>query len=218
LAAAGTPEAIFAHLSPDQRSKLEGLSVEVSLKKGAQLFAPGEPTKGFYLVRQGAIRVYGISPQGKEITQEIVGPPSALALGSPFSEAYHYFAEALEDSRLLLIKKKDFFNLIATDPGFAADWIRMLSLLVVYLRGRLSDLTLKGPKARIAGYLLLLAERQNSRSITIPVSRKELAILLGMTHETFYRTTKELVTQGLVQFSGRTVDILDQELLREMSE
>ena len=59
---------------------------------------------------------------------------------------------------------------------------------------------------------------QNSRSITIPVPRLELATLLGMTHETFYRTAKELVNDGLVRFSGRTVDILDQESLMEMSE
>jgi CRP-like cAMP-binding protein len=79
-------------------------------------------------------------------------------------------------------------------------------------------LTLKTPKARIASYLLLLADMQNSQSITLPVPRKELAAFLGMTHETFYRTAKELVNENLVRFAGQTVDILDRVLLAEMTE
>jgi hypothetical protein len=39
-----------------------------------------------------------------------------------------------------------------------------------------------------------------------------------MTHETFYRTAKELATEGLVRFTGQKVDILDRELLAEMTE
>ena len=94
----------------------------------------------------------------------------------------------------------------------------MLSLMVINLRRRLVDLTLTTPKARIASYLLLLAEMQNSRSIALPVPRKELANFLGMTHETFYRTAKELTNDGLVRFTGQSVDILDQDRLAEMTE
>ena len=170
------------------------------------------------MVRDGAVRVYGMSPQGKEITQEIADPGSAFALASPFAGTYHCFAEALKNSRLYLIKKKEFLELVTGDIKFAAEWIRMLSLLVVHLRRRLVDLTLKPPKARIANYILLLAEMQNSRCIALPGPRKELATFLGMTHETFYRTAKELTNDGLVRFTGQSVDILDQDLLAEMTE
>ena len=83
--------------------------------------------------------------------------------------------------------------------------------MVVSLRRRLIDLTLTTPKARIASYLLVLAEMQNSRSITLPVTRKELATFLGMTHETFYRTAKEMADAGLVRFTGQSAEILDQD-------
>jgi len=96
--------------------------------------------------------------------------------------------------------------------------MRLLSHMLIHLRRRLVDLTLKDPKARIAGYLVLLAEMQNSRSIVLPVPRKELAIFLGMTHETFYRTARELTNDGLVRFTGQSVDILDQERLAEITE
>ena len=209
---------IFTQLSPEYRHNLEQIALEVTLKKGRQLFAPGDPSRGFYVVREGAVRVYGMSPQGKEITQEIADPGSAFALASPFSGTYHCFAEGLTDSRLYLIQKQEFLDLVTGDVRFATEWMRLLSQMVIQLRRRLVDLTLKTPKARIASYFLLLANMQNSLSITLPVPRKELAAFLGMTHETFYRTAKELATDGLVRFTGQKVDILNQDLLAEMTE
>jgi CRP-like cAMP-binding protein len=218
LEAVGILEAVFIQLSPEHRRKLERIALEVSLKKGKQLFAPGDPSRGFYVVFEGAVRVYGVTPQGKEITQEIADPGSAFALASPFSGTYHCFAEALTDSRLYLIKKEEFLDLVTSDIRFATEWMRLLSQMVIQLRRRLVDLTLRTPKARIASYLLLLAEMQHSRSITLPVPRKELATFLGMTHETFYRTAKEMENEGLVKFSGYTAEIINQDLLAKIVE
>ncbi|MHB8066652.1 MAG: Crp/Fnr family transcriptional regulator [Desulfobaccales bacterium] len=209
---------IFANLSPEHLQALEEITQEISLAKGAQLFAPGDPSRGFYVVRTGAVRVYGRSPQGKEITQEIAAPGSAFALASPFAGTYHCFAVALKDSQLFLIKRQGFLDLVTGDTGFAVEWMRMLSLMAINLRRRLIDLTITTPKVRIASYLLLLAEMQDSRSLALPVPRKELANFLGMTHETFYRTAKELTNDGLVRFTGQSVDILDQDRLAEITE
>jgi CRP-like cAMP-binding protein len=208
---------IFANLSPEYLKALQEITQEIFLAKGALLFAPGDQCRGFYVVRDGAVRVYGRSPQGKEITQEIASRGSAFALASPFVGTYHCFAEALKDSRLFLIKRQGFLDLVAGDKSFAIEWMRLLSLMVINLRRRLIDLTLTPPKSRIASYLLLLGEMQNSRSVALPVPRKELANFLGMTHETFYRTTKELADGGVVRFSGQTVEIIDRDLLAEMT-
>ncbi|MHB8066952.1 MAG: Crp/Fnr family transcriptional regulator [Desulfobaccales bacterium] len=218
MQSAGILEAIFAQLAPQHLQKLTAISVEISLKKGTQLFAPGDPTRGFYVVRAGTIRIYSMSAQGKEITQGIAGPLSGFALASPFAETYQCFAEALKDSRLYLIKKKEFLDLVTGDPDFAVAWMRLLSMMVMHLHRRLVDLTLKNPKARIAGYLLLLAELQNSQSLALPVPRKELATLLGMTHETFYRSAREMENDGLVRFTGQKADILDRDLLVVITE
>lgn len=209
---------LFANLAREQREKLGEMVQEISLKKGAMLFAPGDRPQGLYMVREGAIRVYRLSPQGKEITQEIAGRGNAFALASLYSDTYHCFAAALKESRLYLIKKQEFMDLVTTDIKFAGEWIRMLSLLVIRLRQRLSDLTLKAPKGRIASYLLLLSEMQDSRSITLPVPRKELATLLGMTHETFYRIARELEDEGMVRFAGTRLEIRNISLLEKTTE
>ena len=48
--------------------------------------------------------------------------------------------------------------------------------------------------------------------------RKELANFLGMTPETLCHTARELGNDGLVRFNGQKVDILDEDLLAEMTE
>jgi CRP-like cAMP-binding protein len=218
LETVGILASVFLHLSPEYRRKLEQIAVQVSLKRGKQLFAPGDPSRGFYVVQEGTVRVYGMSSKGKEIIQEIANQGSAFALASPFSDTYHCFAETLTDSRLYLIKKKEFLSLVTGDIKFATEWMRLLSQMVIQLRRRLVDLTLRTPKARIASYLMTLSEMQDSNSIVLPVPRKELATFLGMTHETFYRTAKEMETENLVRFTREKVEILNRPLLLEMTE
>ena len=209
---------LFFGLSGEHLARLESISKEISVNKGSVLFSPGDSTLGFYAVLDGAVRVYRVSFKGKEITLEIAGPGSTFAEASLFSDVYHCCAEALKDSTVYLIRKDAFLALIQRDLQFAAAWIHILSLEVIHHRQRIEELSLKTPKARIVSYILLLAELQKTASVTLPVHRKSIATLLGMTHETFYRTAKELENEGLVRFDGQRIDIVDRPLLEELVE
>ncbi len=209
---------IFSELPDEHLTELQKIARQILLKRGESLFAPGDAAQGFYAVYDGSVRIYRVSPKGKEITLEIAGPKRTFAEASLFSEAYHCFAKALKDSKLYLIRKVEFLDMVNRDVRFAAEWIRVLSWEVIHLRRRIAELSLKSPKARIASYIVLLAEMQNTSSITLPVHRKEIATLLGMTHETFYRTAKELENEGMVQFEGQQIEIQNLSLLEEFME
>ncbi|MEW5803500.1 MAG: Crp/Fnr family transcriptional regulator [bacterium] len=209
---------VFATLSKEHLSNIEKITRQILLKKGSVLFSPGDAAEGFYAVLDGALRMYRVSPKGKEITLEIAGLKSTFAEASLFSDTYHCFAEALKDSELYLIRKAEFLNMIREDIQFAMEWIRILSMQVIHLRQRIEELSLKSPRAKISSYIILLAEMQNSSSVTLPVHRKAIATLLGMTQETFYRTAKELENERIVHFDGQKVEIINYTLLEEMFE
>jgi len=209
---------IFASLPKEHLLRLEAISKQIYAAKGSILFSPGDATQGFYAVLDGAVRVYQVSPKGKEISLEIVGGGSIVAGASLFSDIYHCYAEALKESTVCLVRKDPFLEMIQKDIRFASGWIRVLSLEVMYLHGRLGELTLKSPKARIASYILLLCEMENADSATLPVHRKSIATLLGMTHETFYRTAKELEDEGMVRFDGQRIKIVNRSVLEELME
>src|SRR3989339_1628336 len=175
---------IFASLPKAHLLRLEAISRRILVTKGSILFSPGDATQGFYAVLAGAVRVYRVSPKGKEVSWEIVEAGSILAGASLFSDIYHCYADALKESTVYLIRKDPFLELIQKDIEFAVAWIQSLSLEVMQLHQRLGELTLKSPKARIASYILLLSDMQSADSATLPVHRKSIATLLGMTHET----------------------------------
>ncbi len=209
---------IFASLEKEYLSQLEGITRQILAKKGSILFAPGDATQGFYAVHDGAVRVYRVSSGGKEITQQIAGTRSTFAGASLFSDIYNCYAEALKDSTVYLIRKDAFLEMIQKDSQFAATWIRILSLEIIHLCHRIEELSIKSPKARIASYFILLSEIQNTSTIKLPVHRKAIATLLGMTHETFYRKTKNLENERIVRFDKKRVAILNRPLLEELME
>jgi CRP-like cAMP-binding protein len=207
---------LFSNLPGEHIIRLEGISEQITLKKGSLLFSPGDATRGFFVVLQGAVRLYRVSPQGKEISLEIAGEGGLLAEASLFSDVYHCYAEALKDSTVALIRRHEFLELIQKDPQFIAAWFHALSLKIIHLHQQIEELSLKTPRARIVSYILLLAEMQGGASVTLPAHRKSIATLLGMTHETFYRSAKELENEGLVRFSGQEVEIVNRSLLEDL--
>jgi len=209
---------LFKDLSEDHLTRLEGVSRQIFVKKGSMLFAPGDPTQGFFAIHNGAVRIYRVSSEGKEIILEIAGALNTFAEASLFSDVYHCYAEALKDSTLYLIQKDAFLEMLQKDIRFNATWVHILSLEIIHLRQRIEELSLKSPRARIASYLLLLSEIQNNLSIKLPAHRKSIATLLGMTHETFYRTAKSLEDDGLVLFDRQRVEIVNRLLLEAMIE
>ncbi|MFZ0931084.1 MAG: Crp/Fnr family transcriptional regulator [Syntrophobacteraceae bacterium] len=205
----------FSSLTEEYLGRLQAFSRPISVQKGTILFAPGDESRGFYAVSSGAVRLYRVSPAGKEITLAIADAGNTFAEASIFSDIYHCYAEALKDSTLSLIKKTDFLEMLRSDALFACAWIKFLSLEVINLRQRIEELSIKTPKARIISYILLLSEIQRSDFVTLPGHRKSIATLLGMTHETFYRTAKELEMERLVRFEGQKIEIVNRTMLEK---
>ncbi|MGO9021618.1 MAG: Crp/Fnr family transcriptional regulator [Syntrophobacteraceae bacterium] len=205
----------FSALPMEHLARLEAISREISVRKGSMLFSPGDRSQGFYAVSKGAVRLYRVSPKGKEITLAIADAGNTFAEASIFSDIYHCYAEALKDSTLSLIKKTDFLEMLRSDALFACAWIEFLSREAINLRQRIEELSIKTPKARIISYILLLSEIQSIDFVTLPAHRKSIATLLGMSHETFYRTAKELELEGLVRFEGQKIEIVNRTTLEK---
>lgn len=209
---------MFSDLSGELFSSLKSISKEILVKKGTILFSPGDVAHGFFAVLKGAVRVYRVSSKGKEISLEIACAGHTFAEASLFSDVYRCCAQALKESTICMIQKDAFLELIRNDPQFATDWLHFLSFKVIHLHQRIEELSLKPPRARIASYILFLAEVQNSQSVALPAHRKSIATLLGMTHETFYRTAKELENEDMVRFDGPKIEIVNRSLLEGLLE
>ncbi|MFW5989313.1 MAG: Crp/Fnr family transcriptional regulator, partial [Desulfosudaceae bacterium] len=110
-------------------------------------------------------------------------------------------------------------GLITAQPSLAMNMLAVLSTRLREFTVMVENLALKEVPARLAAYLLVLAEEQDQAdTVTLPVSKNQLAGLIGTTPETISRTLTKMAGDGVIQVSHRDIVLRDMERLVDMSE
>ncbi len=202
---------LFSGLPEDQLRELATIVGVKSYRRGQLIFQEGEEGRGFYVVKSGRVKIYKLSPDGKEQILHIFGP------GEPFAEVpvfagqrYPANAEALEDCRLWFFPRAGFVELIRRHPSLALNMLAMLSLRLRQLVKLVEDLSLKEVPARLAAYLLYTAEEKGTGQFDLDIPKSQLANLLGTTPETLSRLLAKLVKEAYIESSGPRIIIKDK--------
>lgn len=211
---------LFAGMADSYLQDLCGIAMVVSYRRRAAIFAAGDPGSGFYLVKEGRVKIYMISPDGKEQILHILGP------GEPFGEApvfagqsFPAHAVALEDCRLVFLPRDDFVDLVTRNPSLALNLLAVLSKRLREFTRMVDSLSLKEVPGRLAGHLLLLSRKQaNGDELELELSKTQLASLLGTIPETLSRILKKLQKAGYIRIEGARITIIDRERLAELAE
>jgi CRP/FNR family transcriptional regulator len=102
--------------------------------------------------------------------------------------------------------------LIENNPSIALNMLAVLSRRLRQFATQIENLSLKEVPARLAGYLLYIAkEQKNEGVVQLPVSKGQLASLLGTIPETLSRIFARMSDEGLIQVEGRSITILDRQ-------
>ena len=214
---------LFAGLGEDDLKKVRAISTLRQIGKKGVLFSDGEEAKGFYVILSGKIKLYKISSEGKEQILHVVSEPDAFAEAALFVEgSYPAFAEALTDSRVLFIPKRDFIQLIEKNPRLSINMIVSLSHYLRRFASLIEELSLKEVSSRIAKYLIDLSlrssqEGKNPREVELDLSKTQLASKLGTISETFSRTLAKMKAKRVIDVKKNKVLILNRELLEDLA-
>jgi CRP/FNR family transcriptional regulator len=123
------------------------------------------------------------------------------------------------DSEIRQIEVKAFRTLMEQNFEFSKEIIDILSSNSLQIYGRFFCFTYKQAFGRLADILLCLADRIFKASeFNLPLSRKELAELSGMSSETVIRMLKEFNDEGLIKMDGKSIEVLDYERIKQISE
>jgi CRP/FNR family transcriptional regulator len=131
---------------------------------------------------------------------------------------------ALENATILFIPRQAFVVLITDCPALAMGMLAELSRRLRAFTIQIENLTLKEVPARISSYLLTLDRESKdlkgkaSNRVTLPLSKAQLANLLGTTPETTSRALKKMTDAGLIQVETKHILIQDIEGLLELSD
>jgi len=211
---------LFEGLPADQLEDLIMILTDQVFRKGEVIFSEGEEGKGFYVVIQGRVKVYKLSPDGKEQILHIFGQ------GEPFGEVpvftgqkFPAHSEAMEESRVFFFPKQSFVNLIKQNPALALNMLGILSRRLRRFAALIDDLSLKEVPGRLAAHLLFLSKQnKGSKDLELSITKAQLASLLGTIPETLSRILAKMAVQGLIETQGRRIRILNRESLRELAD
>lgn len=150
---------LFAALGSDQLRRLLAQGVRRPFSAGQELFREGTRAKGLYVVLAGRVKVFKVSPRGREQILMLMGPGEPVGEAAVLSgETYPASAQALEDTETLYLPRRAFLELVAGEPEVTLRLLAALSARLRSFASLIEDLALRDVSQRLAAHLLSLAD------------------------------------------------------------
>lgn len=214
--------AACAVLSEEERDALAAAGNMRTLERGEMLFAAGDDEAACATLVSGALKVTAFDANGHEQILSLVHPSGFI--GELFSPFAHHDVVALTQSRLCTFARRDIERAIDDYPALARALLRRSQEDLLATRSLLELTAHATAEARLAALLHDFASAASDTSCHIaghfelPLTRGEIANMLGLTIETVSRKLRELEEMGAVRRNGkRGIDIADPAILRDIS-
>ena len=211
---------IFQGLPEEDLKRIRRIAVDKFYNKDQIVFSEGDDGTGFYVVAAGKVKIYKVSLEGKEQILHIYGPGNPFGEVPVFSgEQFPANAQTLLKSHLLFFPRTAFTELIAKNPSLCLNMLAVLSMRLRQFTVQVENLSLKEVPGRLAAYLLYLAQEQEAEdTVSLPISKGQLASLLGTIPETLSRILTKMSNSGLIDVSRGEIRLLDYDGLEDLSE
>jgi CRP-like cAMP-binding protein len=195
---APTPELLarlplFQRVRPEDRVRIAAASRVQHVERGDEIFQEGESPETFVTVIAGRVKIYKRLASGRDLILHICGVGDPLGAVAVFeNRPYPASAQAIESASCLLVPRQTFFGLLEQSPSLVRGILSGLTLRMIELTDRLTELTGAQVETRFAKLFLKLADQfgrdhPNGRWVPLALSRQELADLTGTTIETCIR-------------------------------
>lgn len=196
---------------------LLGGGCAVNLSEGARLFDETAPAEHWWLLLSGGVEMLRFGRDGEERVFGVAGAGSLIAEVAGFMPGRRYpvSARSCSPSQLYMLPTRQ-LRLLCEDNAHLA--IRLLERATARLTQRIDEIErIAGMSApeRLADYLLRLSKLQG-RSITLPISQRQLAATLGVRAETLSRLLTSWARSGLISGMRRQWCIQEPEHLQAL--
>jgi CRP/FNR family transcriptional regulator, cyclic AMP receptor protein len=211
---------LFAGLTDQEIRSLAARVIKRDFRQGTLLFGEGDPCSGLFLVASGKIRIFKMSPSGREQVLAVEGPGSSF-VELPVFDGGNYPASAsvLEDAVVLFISRADFQNFCREHPDVALKVIAVVGSRLRRLVGIIEDLSFTTVRQRLISLILRAAEASGTPSqegirLELTKNHQELAAELGTVRELVSRNLSRLQAEGFLEVDGRRILVKDLAGLR----
>jgi CRP/FNR family transcriptional regulator len=209
---------ILAFLKPEDRTALSPLCELAAYEKGATIFEEGDPAERIHFLFAGKVKIVKAGPE-RDLILEILGPGEPVGAVAVFEgRSFPATAIALEPSGVVSIPERPFFQLIEKRPEITRRLLAGLTMRLMSVNRRMADMT-GSVEYRAARLFATLADRMGQKRsngavfVPLPLSRQEIADLIGTTIETAIRVMSRWQKEGIVETDKRGFLIHDNAAL-----
>ncbi|MBK1634834.1 cyclic nucleotide-binding domain-containing protein [Rhodovulum adriaticum] len=203
--------AIFAKMADEAFDRLCRGAYVQTFPPQIELITEGEPSDFLHVLSEGRVEMFA-RWNGRETTMALLRPVTSFILAATVRDRpYLMSARTLEKSRIILLPSEDVRAIFEEDAAFARAVVTELATDYRNVVKNTKNLKLRSSIERLANYLVRRQDRaEGARTFQLPVEKRKIASLLGMTPENFSRALRTLGEYG-VEIDGLTVTIRDRE-------
>jgi len=189
-------------------------------KKKHTLFAEGNAPHFLYYIQQGKVKTFKTNEEGNEYITGLYSDGDYLGYISLLEDApYSETAVTLEDARIVVIHRQDFFSLVYNNRDVANQFIRLLSKDVKEKEDRLLKLAYNSVRKRVAEALLMFQKKYQETAgqpFGMAISREDLSNIVGASKETVIRTLSDFKEEKLIDIKGSQITLVNMPKLERM--
>ncbi len=183
------------------------------------LFWEGEPCAGLHIIRKGSLKLFKISPQGRELIINIFGEGASLNEVPVFDRGSNpVSAAALESSEVWVIDAGVIQNAMEKHHEMCQAVIETLSGNLRMMVQKVEELSFYQVTNRLARLISQLPEEQLSDLASFRITQNQLAAQLGTVREVVARSLSELQRSGAIRVRRRQIEIVDKTVLRNWAQ
>jgi len=200
---------------------IPGAVHEVAFKQGEVVFVQGQTSSSLYSLAEGMIKICTHAADGREQIVGLSSPGNRLVgLQSLNGERYRYTGIAASAVRACKISQKSLLARIRGRNEIAIRLIIAMNAQLAHSRALMEVIGHKCATAKIASFILLMTPRSavGNGHFALPVSRMEMASLLGLSEETVCRLMASMKRAGAIHAPRRKIEIRDWDQLHAIAD
>ncbi|MFI5265119.1 MAG: Crp/Fnr family transcriptional regulator [Candidatus Levyibacteriota bacterium] len=198
-------------MQEDPQKKLEKFFLKhkkLTYKKGSTILYADDVPAGVYYLLEGFIKDTTVSPEGQEFTLLIFEPEDIF----PYQYAFNNFPNAhsftaMTECTVVRCGREEFLSFIYQNPDILFMITQKVLIRLRAVLTRLENIAFGSAYQKVASMITILGDRFGKPEngyikITLPLSHKDIAELLGLTRETVSIEMKKLEDQDIISKSN----------------
>jgi CRP/FNR family cyclic AMP-dependent transcriptional regulator len=185
-------------------------------ERGEALFWEGDPCAGLHIIEQGFVKLYRLSPQGRQYIVRVLQEGDTCNEVPTFDGGPNPVnVEALETTRVWVIQAEILRELLQKHPEFAQKVIDNLGKNLRGLVRMVSEMAFYQVTNRLAR---LISDQTPDEMSGTPWTQEQLAARLGTVREVVARSLKELERSGAINVDKRRIAVSDPDVLAQWAQ